>query len=701
MSLENIGLRAKIMIGIGIPIVLMMFLGYIVISSLATLRETEKWVSHTQEVLDDVHQIVTLTVDMETGMRGYLLAGKDAFLEPYNRGRTESARLTIALKEKVSDNPAQVQRLEALEVVIGSWNSEVAESNIALRRKIAGSLSSTDLAHMVGDAKGKQFFDKFRKDIKTFIDRELALLTSRQKEISNIRDTDQIAEAVEWVTHTYQAISQAKDVLASAVDMETGMRGYLLAGNEAFLEPYNSGSVEFYKQASELALYVADNPAQVQLINQAAGTIKNWQQDVVEIMIQSRRKIGDAKNMDDLARLIGEAKGKTFFDSFRSIVGEFAAVESGLLEERRAENAAIVSRTNTIIISSIIAAVIISLSAAYLISNIVLKQVGGEPSRIANITGQVAKGDLTVQFDNQKSSTGIFSAVQEMVASIRGISTQIDAATNRVTSSLSEIAASISTQTTGAAQQATAINETTSTLEEIKSTSSQTLEKAEMLGSVATQAREQGQQGIQATDQTVEAMQAIRKKVEAIAETNLALSEQTKQIGEITNVVNNLSQQSKMLALNASIEAAKAGEAGKGFAVVAAQIGNLAERSEESTGQVQKILENIRSATDRAVMATEEGAKEVDQGVNLVSQTGDTMNSLNGAIRETSIASDQIVAAVRQEAAGIQQIATAMSEIEKVTVQFVSGAEQNERAVEDLESIVGDLNDSVKFYKLT
>jgi methyl-accepting chemotaxis protein len=701
MSLENIGLRTKLLIGVGIPIVLIIFLGYIVVSSLGAIRETEKWVTHTHQVLDDAHQIAALTIDMETGMRGYLLAGKDVFLAPYNSGKKKSAELIKSLKKTVSDNPAQVQRLEKLEIVVNNWETKVAEVNISLRRKIAGSLSTTDLARKVAEAGGKKFFDRFREQISIFIANELVLLDKRQKEVSENQGATTTAHSINRVTHTYEAISKAKDVLTAALDMETGERGFLLAGREEFLEPYNSGSTVFYQRASELARFVADNPAQTQLINEAIKTIKDWQRTIVDPLITLRRQIGDAKNMDDLGKLVGEARGKTYFDSFRSLIAEFVAIEEGLLASRSSENEKLVNRTNLIILISILVAVVISLTASYVISNIVLRQVGGEPNRIAVITDRIADGDLTVQFDANRASTGILGAVREMVGSIRKITNQISGATTNVSSALSEIAASISTQTTGAAQQATAINETTSTLEEIRSTSTQTLEKAEMLGGVASKARDQGQQGIQATNQTVEAMSAIRKKVEAIAETNLALSEQTKQIGEITGVVNNLSQQSKMLALNASIEAAKAGEAGKGFAVVASQIGNLAERSEESTVQVQKILENIRHATDRAVMATEEGAKEVDQGVNLVSQTGDTMNSLNNAIRETSVASDQIVAAVRQEAAGIQQIATAMSEIEKVTMQFVSGAEQTEQAIEDLEVVVGDLDASVKFYKLS
>jgi methyl-accepting chemotaxis protein len=176
----------------------------------------------------------------------------------------------------------------------------------------------------------------------------------------------------------------------------------------------------------------------------------------------------------------------------------------------------------------------------------------------------------------------------------------------------------------------------------------------------------------------------LRDKVEDIASTILALSEQTKQIGEITAVVNNIAQQSKMLALNASIEATKAGEAGKGFSVVAAEVRSLAEQSEESTGQIQKILLNIQNATDKAVMATEEGSKKAEEGVGLIESTGAVIGNLSEVIDEASVASQQIVAAVQQEAIGIDQASTGMVEINNVIQQFVSTSEQIGASVDRL-----------------
>jgi len=200
-------------------------------------------------------------------------------------------------------------------------------------------------------------------------------------------------------------------------------------------------------------------------------------------------------------------------------------------------------------------------------------------------------------------------------------------------------------------------------------------------------------------EQAVAGMGVIRERVENIAHTILALSEQTQQIGEITDVVSSIAQQSKMLALNASIEAAKAGEAGKGFAVVAAEVKELAIQSQQSTAQVQKILQDIRRATDRAVMATEEGNRRVDAGVILVEKSGEMMKQLSEVIDETVRASRQIVAAVQQEVIGIDQVSNSMNEINKVTSQFVSSTQQTQDAAINMNEVAERLKACVSIYK--
>ena len=315
---------------------------------------------------------------------------------------------------------------------------------------------------------------------------------------------------------------------------------------------------------------------------------------------------------------------------------------------------------------------------------------------------RVASGDLTrrmvVTGDDDLSQLG--HNLNMMTENLSSIASGTMAAVNVIQSTLNELQGAITNQSSGASEQAAAVNETTAALDQIKSMAAQAMERAQILGETAERSRRESELGGVAVEQAIAGMAGILHRMEGIAQTILALSEQIQQIGEITGVVTNLAQQSKMLALNASIEAAKAGDAGKGFAVVAAEVRELAEQSQQSTAQVQKILQDIRHATDRAVMATEEGSKGVDAGMLSVQRSSDVMKQLGEVVRETTIASHQIAAVVKQESIGLEQVTSAMKDINKVTSQFVISTHQSKVASQDISKVVEQLHDSVSIYKL-
>lgn len=317
-------------------------------------------------------------------------------------------------------------------------------------------------------------------------------------------------------------------------------------------------------------------------------------------------------------------------------------------------------------------------------------------------SSRVASGDLTQFLEVKKEDvmTQLGDDLNKMTGSLSSITKQITDACHNMVVTMDEVKRSVDVQSSGASEQASSINQITASIEEIEKSSAQTMEKVKNLGESAERTREKGQQGLAAVEQSIDGMKIVRDKVQVIAQTILGLSEQTQQVGEITTVVNTLAQQLKMLALNASIEAAKAGEAGKGFAVVAAEVKNLAEQSEQSTVQVQKILEDIRHAAERAVIVTEEGTKGVDHGTSLVEQTGDIVRDLSTVIHETSIASQQIEASVRQESIGIEQITAGMNEINQVTSSFVESTKQTTEAITSLAGVAKNLKERVDFYKI-
>lgn len=319
---------------------------------------------------------------------------------------------------------------------------------------------------------------------------------------------------------------------------------------------------------------------------------------------------------------------------------------------------------------------------------------------------RVSGGDLKKRLDldesgmDQEVMARLGKDLNAMTDNLSGVTKDIIQACTSMVSTLQEVRHAVDAQSSGASEQASSINQITASVTEIEKSAIQTMTKAKDLGGVAEKTRQRGQQGLESIESSVMGMKSVKDKVQVIAQTILDLSRQTQQVGEITSVVNNLAQQSKMLALNASIEAAKAGDAGKGFAVVAAEVKNLAEQSEQSTSQVQKILEDIRIATEKAVMVTEEGTKGVDTGLTMIERTGDIIRDLNEVIREATIASQQIEAAVRQESAGIEQITAGMNEINTVTASFVESVSQTSEAMDDLSSVSNKLKSSVEIYKV-
>jgi methyl-accepting chemotaxis protein len=290
--------------------------------------------------------------------------------------------------------------------------------------------------------------------------------------------------------------------------------------------------------------------------------------------------------------------------------------------------------------------------------------------------------------------------LNEMAASLQRMITQMRETANDLSKGTAEIMAATTQQAAGASEQSAAISQTTVTVDEVKTISEQAIQRAQEVVNASQHTVDVSHAGQQAVRDTIATMGHIEERVESIAENILALSEQTQQIGEIIATVNDIAVQSNMLALNASVEAARAGEHGKGFAVVAAEVRNLAEQSRQATAQVRDILLDIQNGINATVMATEEGIKVVDQGVQLAAGTARSIEQLAGVIDESAQAATQMVAGGRQQASGVEQIALAMQNINQATQQSLASARQVEKAVQGLNGLTHILIEVVEQYKL-
>ncbi|MDE3131870.1 MAG: methyl-accepting chemotaxis protein [Acidobacteriota bacterium] len=315
----------------------------------------------------------------------------------------------------------------------------------------------------------------------------------------------------------------------------------------------------------------------------------------------------------------------------------------------------------------------------------------GVPLRtVAGIAQRIASGDLTadVAGAQRRDEVGaLVNAFRSMLEQLRRTTRELREGVGVLASASSEILATTTQVAAGASETATAVSQTTATVEEVKQTAQVASQKAKYVSDSAQKAAQVSQGGRKSVEEAIGGMRRIEEQMGSVGESIVRLSEQGQAIGEIIATVNDLAEQSNLLAVNAAIEAARAGEQGKGFAVVAQEVRSLAEQSKQATAQVRAILGEIQKATAAAVMAAEQGAKAVEAGVKRSEQAGESIRVLAESVGEASQAAVQIAASSQQQIVGMEQVALAMENIKQASLQNVAGTKQTEAAAQNLHEL--------------
>jgi methyl-accepting chemotaxis protein len=438
---------------------------------------------------------------------------------------------------------------------------------------------------------------------------------------------NKLKTAIDWNTHTYQVLQNQEQILSLLKDAETGQRGYIITGEDQYLEPFNQAVKSLNQKIDDGLELTKDNPAQQQRIEK----IKLLAADKIT---DEMKKIDLRKNkgFDAAQQEVSKNIGKKIMDDIRTLITEISQAENDLLKTRGLTMNNDINMTKSVIIYGSSFSIILIMIIGFFI----VRNISGPLNEITKIATHIGEGDLDVELPvvERKDEVGILlqnfgsmietlkkmadaaqkiaagditgsvvpqsekdilgNAFLQMLNNLRRIMKDIMEGVNILGSTASEILAATTQVASGTAETATAIAETSTTVEEVQQAAKLSAQKAKNVADSAEKLAQVSQNGQKAVDETVKGMNLIREQMDSVAQTVVRLSEQSQSIGGIIASVTDIADQSNLLAVNAAIEAAKAGEQGKGFAVVAQEIKNLAEQSKQSTSQVRNILNDVQ-----------------------------------------------------------------------------------------------------------
>ena len=401
---------------------------------------------------------------------------------------------------------------------------------------------------------------------------------------------------------------------------------------------------------------------------------------------------------DDEARveLFGSVR-KTQSEYFTAI-DEIISYQGNLMEKAGDEVEASVKTTRNLTITILILASILSALAAIIIVRGITRPV----SELVAANEKLANGDLTVAITVSgsdeigqlaESSRKVIENMRDILTRVADTSGQVASASNQLQSTAEQIA-------TGAEEVAAQTSTVATASEEMAATSSDIARNCSMAAESSQQTSASATRGGAVVQETITGMGRIAERVKLSATTVENLGRRSEQIGEIVGTIEDIADQTNLLALNAAIEAARAGEQGRGFAVVADEVRALAERTTKATKEISEMIKAIQNETKAAVRAMEEGVSEVEKGAASSEKSGQALEEILSQINEVTMQVNQIATAAEEQTATTSEITSNIQQVTEVVEQTSRGASETAAAASQLSANAHILQDLVRRFKL-
>jgi len=323
-------------------------------------------------------------------------------------------------------------------------------------------------------------------------------------------------------------------------------------------------------------------------------------------------------------------------------------------------------------------------------------------TRFLDTATEIAQGDLRKRGEVTSDILGsVVDAINVMVDELGSLIKDVRQSAGQVSGSANDLIVTMGQMTAGAQAQSREAMGVSSAMEELTLSVRQVAENAEASASAARLTLDSAQKGGDAVKIGLAGMQRIRGEVQGISKKIKTLADRSLEISEIVNTIEEISSQTNLLALNAAIEAAGAGEAGLRFAVVADEVRKLAERSAKAAKDIVVLIKTIQTETQEAVIAMEEGTKEVESGYRTAVQTGDSLREIGDISRKSAELAQDISLATQQQVRGVESVAVAVQSIAGVAVQTEKGVVEARKTMDHVVKLAEELMTSLTRFKLT
>ncbi len=510
--------------------------------------------------------------------------------------------------------------------------------------------------------------------------------------IEAYRTTDKLGTLSDDVEDRSHKVVLAQTISLAVMKESSGTRGFLLIHREDTLERYEQGKREYKESMDALSGIVRSEEgkrllAEVQRSYDAfLAIVEN------EIALYRAGKIKQA-----MAIISGPAL--TANKELAKAIDDYIAHEEKAKKEIVDEQNATESEARTIALSLAGVGILVGLGVAVLTA----RSVTGAISRMVAVIQEIGANNLTVddlEINSQDeigqaglSLNSMKNSLREIMQNIAGTAEHVASASEELSSSATLQAQGAETQTNQAAQVATAMQEMSSTVLQVSENSNKAAE-------ASRQAADTARRGGAIVEETLSKMRTIAESVSATAKKMEELGKSSDQIGRIAGVIDDIADQTNLLALNAAIEAARAGEQGRGFAVVADEVRKLAERTTTATKEIAQMIQTIQGETKAAVIAMEEGTKQVEDGVKTTGQAGDALKEIIHMSEQVGEMITHIATAATEQSSASEEVNNNMDQIAKLVKESADGAQQSAKACQDLSGLALDMQKMVSNFKL-